>query len=393
MNNFTLCTPTNVVFGENTEMQTGALLKADGATKVMLVHYGNEIAPIAALIERVKKSIEEAGLPYVDVTGVVPNPRVSKVREAIAIAKAEGVDYFLAIGGGSAIDTAKSAALGMCYDGDVWDLFGDNVAPQDSYPVAAVLTIAAAGSEMSSGAVITNDETLSKRDTGHVKAACHFAIMNPAITLSLPPYQTASGCADILMHTMERYLSTHESLDITDGISEALMRTVIHHSKVLAKEPENMKSRWEVMWAGSLAHNGLTGCGISAVDFPVHMLEHELGGFYDVTHGAGLAAIWASWAREMLPLLKDRLSKFAINVWNVPNVGTEEEIALAGIAKMEEFYREIKMPTSLADLGLSLSDAEIEKLASEAIYRAAANPQMTEALKKDQAVRIFHAAK
>lgn len=393
MNNFTICTPTNVVFGENTELQTGTLLKEDGATKVMVVHYGNEIPVIAQLIERVKTSIEEAGLSYVNLDGVVPNPKVSKVREAIALAKEVGVDYFLAIGGGSAIDTAKAAALGMCYDGDVWDLFTGTVQPTDCYPVAAVLTIAASGSEMSNGTVITNDDTLLKRDCGHVKASCRFAVMNPAITLSLPAYQTASGCADILMHTMERYISSHDSLDITDGISEGLMKAVIKNTKNLIEDPQNMKARWEVMWAGSLSHNGLTGCGIEEIDFPVHMLEHELGGIYNVTHGAGLTAIWASWAREMLPLLKDRLSKFAINVWGVEALESEEATALAGIKKMEEFYQLIKMPISLAELGLSLNEEEIDVISSQAIYRTIANPQMKEALKKDQAIRILNAAK
>lgn len=393
LNNFVYYTPTKVVFGTDTEMQTGQLLKEAGATKVMIVHFGQPIPTLVNLVDRVKKNIEEQGIETIELSGVVPNPRLSKVYEGIEIARRENVDYFLAIGGGSVIDTAKAIALGMCYEGDVWDFFIGKADPQDSFPVSCVLTIAATGSEMSSGLVITKDENLLKRDCGHPNVACRFSIMNPDITLSLPAYQTASGCADILMHTMERYICSHDSLDITDSISEGLMKTVIKHAKILVDNPQDKKARWEVMWASSLSHNGITGCGMHEIDFPAHMLEHELGGMFDVTHGAGLTAIWGSWAREMLPILSDRLSKFATDVMGVEKKSTEKETAIAGIEALENFFKEIKMPINMTELGISPTDEQIETLASLAIHRTIANPHLKEALQKQQALNIFKNAK
>ncbi|OON96615.1 MAG: butanol dehydrogenase [Candidatus Epulonipiscioides saccharophilum] len=390
MNNFIYYAPTKVIFGTDTEMMSGELLKEAGANSVMLVHFGYEIQVLGDLVKRVKKNIIDAGIKVTELTGIVANPRLSKVYEGIELAKKEKVDYLLAIGGGSSIDTAKAIGLGLCYDGDVWDFFIKTAYPQDCVPVSCILTIAAAGSEMSTGLVITNDDNLMKRDCGHPSVACKFAIMNPDITLSLPAYQTASGCADIIMHTFERYISSHDNLDLTDAISEGLMRTVIDNARILAKEPQNKKARWEVMWAASLSHNGLTGCGIDEVDFPIHMIEHELGGMFDVTHGAGITAIWGTWAREMLPILKDRLSKFAINVFGIEKQNTEEETSLLGIEAMENFFKEIKMPITLKELGINPTDDEIETLATLSIHRTLANPQMKEAVTREQALNILY---
>ncbi|WP_010165691.1 iron-containing alcohol dehydrogenase [Candidatus Epulonipiscium viviparus] len=390
LNNFVYYAPTKVIFGTDAELSTGALLQEAGAKSVMLVHFGYEVKVLGELVTRVRKNIEAAGIKVVELTGIVPNPRLSKVYEGIELAKAEKVDYLLAIGGGSSIDTAKAIGLGLCYEGDVWDFFIKKANPTDCVPVSCILTIAAAGSEMSTGLVITHDESLLKRDCGHPSVACRFAIMNPDITLSLPAYQTASGCADIIMHTFERYISSHNNLDLTDQISEGLMRTVIANAKILAKEPHNKKARWEVMWAASLSHNGLTGCGIDEVDFPVHMIEHELGGMFDVTHGAGITAIWGTWAREMLPILKDRFSQFAIRVFGIEEQATQEQTSLLGIIAMEDFFKEIKMPISLKELGISPTDEQIETLATLSIHRTLANPQMKEAVTKEQALNILY---
>lgn len=390
LNNFIYYAPTKVVFGADTELMTGKLLKEEGAKSVMLVHFGSTVKVLDELAKRVKRNIEEEGIKVVELTGIVPNPRLSKVYEGIELGKRENIDYLLAIGGGSVIDTAKAVGLGMCYEGDVWDFFIKKATPTSCLPVSCILTMAGAGSEMSTGLVITNDDNLLKRDCGHPSVACRFAIMNPDITLSLPAYQTASGCADIIMHTFERYISSHNNLDLTDEISEGLMRTVIANAKILTQNPQDKKARWEVMWAASLSHNGLTGCGIDEVDFPVHMIEHELGGMFDVTHGAGITAIWGAWAREMQYILQDRFYKFALKVFNIKEQPTIEETVLLGIEAMENFFKEIKMPITLKELGIAPTEEQIETLANLSIHRTLANPHLKEAVTKEQALNILN---
>ena len=299
MENFNYYTPTRVVFGRGTESETGALVKAQGCGKV-LVHYGSGSVVRSGLLDRVYKSLDDAGISYVSLGGVVPNPRLSLVYEGIELCRKEGVDFILAVGGGSVIDSAKAIGYGLANEGDVWDFYEGKRMPSGCMPIGVVLTISAAGSEMSNSSVITNENGWLKRgcntDYGRVK----FAVMNPEITMTLPKYQTASGCVDIMMHTMERYFNQSENMELTDGISEHLIRTVMRNAKILMDEPDNYDARAEVMWAGSLSHNGLTGCGTDGGDWASHQLEHELGGMFDVAHGAGLAAVWGSWARYVL---------------------------------------------------------------------------------------------
>ncbi len=367
MLNFEYYTPTKVVFGKDTEKQAGELVKAFGGTKV-LVHFGGQSAKKSGLLERICNSLEEAGLSYVTLGGVVPNPHLSKVYEGIELCKKEGVDFILAVGGGSVIDSGKAIGYGVANEGDVWDFYAKKRTAKACLPIGAVLTIAAAGSEMSNSSVITNEDGWLKRGYNDDVSRCKFAVMNPELTYTLPAYQTASGCVDILMHTMERYFTKAENTMLTDSVAEGLMRTVIYNAKVLAEDPENYDARAQVMWAGSLSHNGLTGCGTEG-DWASHQLEHELGGMFDVAHGAGLAAVWGSWARYVYKEKPARFAQFAANVFNIPwNSSNLEQMALDGIQAMEAFYRSIHMPTSLAELGVNPTEEQIQELAKKCSF-------------------------
>lgn len=364
MKNFEYFTPTKIIFGEDTHLQTGSLLKSYGAKKV-LIHYGGHSAVKSGLLEQIQSSLEEAGIAYVTLGGVVPNPHLSLIRAGIELCKKENIDFILAVGGGSVIDSAKGIGYGVANPWtDVWNFYLKKETPTDCLPIGVILTIAASGSEMSSSSVVTNEETKQKRGSSKTDfCRPKFAILNPRLTFTLPPYQTASGCVDILMHTMERYFVNMDTLEITDSISEALMKTVIHNAPILMEEPDNYNARAEIMWAGSLSHNGLTGCGTGSGDWACHQLEHELGGVYDVTHGAGLAALWGSWARYVYKENPGRFARFAFNVLNISPGENHEQNALAGIKAMEDFFRSIHMPVNLHELGLYLTEEEIHDLA------------------------------
>lgn len=362
MFDFQLYTPTKVVFGRNAEAQVGDLVKAQHAKKV-LIHYGSGSVIRSGLLDRVKAALTDAGIAYVELGGVVPNPRLSLVYKGIALAKAEGVDFILAVGGGSVIDSAKAIGYGVAEDADVWELFEHTRTAAACLPIGVVLTLAATGSEMSMGSVITKEEGWSKRAYDDDLCRPRFAVMNPELTMTLPSYQTACGCVDIMMHTMERYFTSGGNMEITDSIAEALLRTVITNAKILMEHPMDYDARAEVMWAGSLAHNGLTGCGSSGGDFSTHMLEHEMGGLYDVAHGAGLAAIWGSWARYVCNDCLHRFRRFAVNVMGVDADGTDEQIALKGIEATEAFFRSLNMPTSFAEMGIRPTEDEMQDMA------------------------------
>ena len=361
MLNFDYCAPTKVVFGKGTEARVGELVREQQGKKV-LVHYGSKSARASGLLDRICASLSQAGIGYVTLGGVVPNPRLSKVYEGIDLCRREGVDFILAVGGGSVIDSAKAISYGLSHDFDVWDLFEGKAKATAFKPLGVVLTIAAAGSEMSWSTVITKEEGWLKRPYNDDIARPKFAIMNPELTYSLPEYQTMSGCVDILMHTMERYFTTVDTMDLTDRIAEALMRTVMENAHVLRRDPHNYKARAEVMWASSLSHNGLTGLGATA-DWVSHRLEHELSGMFDVAHGAGLAAVWGSWARYVFKTKAARFAQFAVRVLDVQEASDEEVTALKGIEAMESFFRSIGMPTSIHELGYDLTDEQVKELA------------------------------
>ena len=356
---FNFYAPTRIVFGRESESQLPQLIKDNGGQRV-LVHYGGGSARRSGLLDKVFGMLRQAGIHYVELGGVVPNPLLSKVVEGVDLCRREKVDFILAVGGGSVIDSAKAIGYGVGYDGDLWDFWDGKASPKSCLPIGVMLTIPAAGSEMSSSCVITKDDGLLKRGINSDLCRCRFCIMNPERTYTLPPYQTAAGATDIMMHTMERYFSKYEDMTLTDAIAEALLRTVKDSAYEVLNHPEDYRHRAQIMWAGSLAHNDLTECGLEK-DFATHRLEHELSALFGVTHGAGLAALWGSWARYVMPRHVGRFVQFAVNVMGVTNdFAHPEDVALRGIEAMERFYRDINMPTSIPELiGRRATDEEI----------------------------------
>lgn len=357
MNNFNYYIPTNVVFGKGVETQVGALIKEQGAKKVLL-HFGGSSAEKSGLLNRVRISLEGHNISYVELGGVVPNPRLSLIKKGIEICKKEAVDFILSVGGGSVIDSAKGIAAGVHYDGDVWDMYEGKYVAQSAIPTGCILTIAAAGSEMSAGTVVTKDEGLVKRPMSAPCLRLQFSILNPELTYTLPMYQTSSGVVDIIMHTLERYFTKDDPMKMTDIIAEGLIRNVMDNGRILMNDPNNYEARAEIMWSGSLSHSGLTELGVST-DWATHELEHELSGMLDVAHGAGLSAIWGSWARYVYQDKPERFEQFAKEVFGIEGVNA----AVEGIEAMEAYFREIDMPVSIPELlGYSLTEEQIEEL-------------------------------
>ena len=362
MRDFVYHAPTEVVFGKQSEEKVSSLVKKYGGHKG-LVHYGGKSAKKSGLLDKICGLLRDGGVDFVCLGGVVPNPRLSLVHEGIDLCRKEGVDFILAIGGGSVIDSSKAIACGVPYDGEVWDFYTGKATPACYLPVACVLTIPAAGSEMSESSVITNEDGDVKLGYSNQLSRPRFAIMNPVRTFTLPPYQTAAGVTDMIMHTMERYFSPEDDMDLTDAIAEALMKSMMENVFKVLADPEDYRARAQIMWGGSLAHNDLTGCGMSG-DWATHQLEHELSGMFDVTHGAGLAAMWPSWARYVYKENVSRFVRFAVNVMGVPQDFTDPEgTALKGIEAMERFYHAIGMPVNIHELiGKEITDAEIQEM-------------------------------
>ena len=363
MKDFNYYAPTEVVFGEQSEEQVAALVKKYGGTKV-LVHYGGKSAERSGLLDKICGLLTEGGIPFLKLGGVVPNPRLSLAKQGIELCRQENIDFILAVGGGSVIDSAKCIAYGVCMEDDVWDLYlGKAEAPKTMLPVASVLTIPAAGSEMSEASVITNENGDIKIGYSNNMSRPKFAIMNPCRTMTLPPYQTAAGVTDMMMHTMERYFTHDDDMDVTTDIAEALLRSMKNAIFAVLKNPEDYRYRAQIMWAGSVMHNGLTGCG-QKDDWATHQLEHELSAMFDVTHGAGLAAVWPSWARYVMHENLSRFVRFAVNVMDVPNDFSDPEgTALKGIEAMERFYHAIGMPINIKELiGKDITDEEIKEM-------------------------------
>ena len=390
---FNFYAPTRVVFGKNAEMQIGDLVAQQNGHKV-LVHYGGGSAERSGLLGVVREQLKSNGIPFVELGGVVPNPLLSKVQEGISLCRREQVDFILAVGGGSVIDSAKAIGYGSLYDGDVWDFWAGKAVPEACLPIGVVLTIPAAGSEMSSSCVITKDDGLIKRGINSDLCRCRFAVMNPERTYTLPPYQTAAGATDIMMHTMERYFSKYEDMTLTDAIAEALLKTVKDAALVVMEHPEDYRYRAQIMWAGSLAHNDLTECGTEK-DFATHRLEHELSALFGVTHGAGLAALWPSWARYVKDKHLSRFVQFAVNVMGIENdFAHPDETAEKGIRAIEDFYRKIGMPTSIHELlGREVTDDEIEVLVDKCSRGKTITIGAMEVLGADEMRAIYRLAK
>lgn len=391
MQNFVQYAPTEVIFGKDTEKETGAEVKKWGGSRVLLV-YGGGSAVRSGLIGRVEESLKKEGIAYEEFGGVKPNPRLAFAEEGVRKAIAFGADFILAVGGGSAIDTAKGIAHGAANpDKQLWDIWTKKVPLTKSTPVGVVLTIAAAGSEMSDSAVLTNEAIGKKSGINTVFNRVKFAVMNPELAFTLPEYQLACGITDIMMHTMERYFIPGIKCQLTDEISEGLLRTVIENGRLVMKNKEDYDAMAEVMWCSSISHNNLTEAG-RGKDFSVHKLGQALGAKYDVAHGASLAAVWGSWARYQYSSAAGRFARFADKVWGIRKED-EKEAALAGIEATEAYFRAIGMPTSLTELGVDPSEKELRELSLNATMNDTVKLSRLKPLGAEEVLEIYHMAR
>ena len=362
MNNFRFYSPTYFVFGKGTENEAGQCVKKFGGSKV-LIHYGGGSVIRSGLLGRVKESLKNAGIDFVELGGVMPNPRSGLVYEGIELCRKEAVDFILAVGGGSTIDSAKAIAAGVKYDGDFWDFF-EGKPIEEALPVGTVLTIAAAGSEGSGDTVITKEEGMLKRGAGAEALRPVFSILNPELTQTLPPYQTACGATDIMAHVFERYFTNTKEVEITDRLCEAVLLTMIKEVPRVIEDPNNYEARANIMCAGMVAHNNLVGVGRDQ-DWSSHGIEHELSALYDVAHGAGLAVIFPAWMTYVMKHDISRFAQIAVRVWGCEmNFAYPEETAKEGIKRFKEFLVSIGMPISFKELGAKEEDIPlmVEKL-------------------------------
>lgn len=370
MQKFSYWSPTEVVFGKDTENEVAAYVKKYGGSRVFTVYGGGSVVR-SGLLARVHAALDAAGIAHEEFGGVQPNPTLEHARAGVAAAQAFGADFILGLGGGSAIDTAKGIAHGVATpEVDIWDYWTKEKTVEKSLPVGVILTISAAGSETSDSSVLTNKATGSKRGLGTPFNRPRFAIMNPELTYTLPPYQIACGITDIMMHTLDRYFNPLEN-ELTDSIAEALLRTVIANGTTAMSDSHNYEAMSEIMWAGSLSHNGLTGLG-GLGDFAPHQLGHELSGMFDIAHGASLATMWGHWAHYVYKTKPSRFARYARNVWHLDG-STEEELALAGIEKTVEYFRSIGMPTRFSaakEIGVQTEDV-LRELAHRCTFEGA----------------------
>ncbi|HCM28231.1 MAG TPA: NADH-dependent alcohol dehydrogenase [Treponema sp.] len=348
MENFDFRNPTKIVFGKGTESRVGAETAA--YSKKILLHYGSGSIKASGLYGRVTASLKAAGVEWTELGGVVPNPRLSLVREGVRLCKEKGIGLVLAVGGGSVIDSAKAIAMGAVIDGDVWDFYLGKGEPKEALPVGTVLTIPAAGSESSTGTVITNDEGQLKRAVNSDLIYPRFSILNPELCFTLPRFQVACGAADIMAHLMERYFTTVRNVEFTDRLIEATMKTVARQVALVLADQKDYDAWADLMWAGTVAHNNLLNTGRIG-DWASHDIEHEISGIYDVAHGAGLAVVFPAWMKHTLETDVDRFAQWAVRVWNVENdFRNPEAVAREGIRRLEAFFRSMGLGTKLGDL-------------------------------------------
>ena len=358
MENFNFYSPTEFVFGKERENETGSLVKKYGGSRVF-IHYGGGSAVKSGLLDRVKKSLDSEGIFYTELGGVKPNPRDTLIYKGIEICKKENIDFILSVGGGSCIDSSKGIAAGACYDGDFWDFYSHKAVVEKALPIGTVLTIAAAGSEGSGGSVVTQESTMLKRDTGSDVLRPRFSVLNPALTCTLPAYQTACGAADIMAHVFERYFTNTPEVEITDRLCEAVLLTMIKETPRVIADPDNYEARANIMWAGTVAHNDIVGVGRSQ-DWNSHGIEHELSGLYDCAHGAGLAVIMPAWMEFVMNHNVMRFAQMAVRVWGCEmNFEKPEETAIKGIRCFRRFLHDIGLPINLAELGAKEEDIPV----------------------------------
>ena len=360
MNNFVFYSPTEFVFGKATEMQVGALARKHGARKVMIVYGGGSVVR-SGLLDRVKQSLQEAGIEYCLMGGVQPNPVDTKVYEGIEFCRREQADMLLPVGGGSVIDTAKAIAAGVLYEGDFWDFYIGKAKVTTALKVAVVLTIPAAGSEGSGNTVITKLDGLQKLSLRVPEVLRPvFSIMNPELTYTLPPFQTACGVADMMAHIMERYFTNTQEVEIGDRLCEGTLMAIINEAPKVMRNPEDYGARANLMWAGMIAHNGTCGVGCEE-DWASHFLEHEISAIYGVTHGAGLSVIFPAWMTWMVEHNVGKIAQYAVRVWGVPESEDKKAVALEGIGKLKAFFSSLGLPVTFKELGVENPD--IDRLA------------------------------
>jgi alcohol dehydrogenase len=365
MQDFVFQNGTKIIFGKEKEQEVGQESVIFG--KKLLLHYGGGSIKNSGLYDTVVQSLQGQGIEIYELGGVKPNPRVSLVREGVALCKEHGIHFILAVGGGSVIDSAKAIAAGAKYDGDVWDFFSGKSNVTECLPIGVVLTIPAAGSETSSGTVITNEDGWYKRSTGHNSMRPQFAILNPVLTYTLPSYQTACGITDMMAHILERYFTREKNVDLTDRLCEATLKAIINNAHTVIEDPTNYEARAEIMWSGTIAHNDLLSTGRIG-DWGSHDIEHELSGIYDIAHGAGLAIIFPAWMKYVYKHDINRFVQYANRVWDVEiDLNDLEKTALAGIKKTEQFFQSIGMPITLRDA--EISEEHFEEMAKKATER------------------------
>ena len=339
-------------------MQTGELVRKYGASKVLIVYGGGSVVR-SGLLERVKQTLAQTGIPCLELGGVQPNPIDTKVYEGIDLCRREGVDFVLAVGGGSVIDTAKAIAAGVPYEGDFWDFYIQKATVSSALKVAVVLTIPAAGSEGSGNSVITKVSTLQKMSLRAPELLRpRFSIMNPELTFTLPPYQTAAGIVDMMAHIMERYFTNTADTEIADRLCEGTLKAIITEAPRVMADPKDYGARANIMWSGMIAHNGTCGVG-NEEDWTSHFMEHEISALYDVTHGAGLAVIFPAWLTWMASHHVEKVAQYAARVWDVPVSEDLKAMALEGVARLKSFFTSIGMPVNFAQLGVEHPDIEL----------------------------------
>lgn len=391
MKNFEFYAPTRVIFGKDTHKNVGAVIKEYGFQKVM-IHYGGASARKSGLLDAVEASLQKEGIAYVTLGGVQANPTLSMARQGIELCLREKVDFILAVGGGSVIDSAKCIGDGAGNpETDVWKFFTKEAVPQRAIPVGTILTLAASGSEMSASCVITNEDGGLKRGFNSVTHRPLFSIMNPELTFTVSKFQTGCGTVDIMMHTLERYMGTDKDTALTDRIAEGLLKSTIEAGRIADQEPENYEARATLMWAGSLSHNDLTSAGRSYM-MQVHQMEHELSGMYPrIAHGAGLSALWPSWARYVCGGYPERFAQYAVRVWNI-DMDFEDPMktALAGIKATEDFFKSLGMPVSLKEL--DVTEDSIDEMAEKCTFFGTRTLPGIKELGKEEIAEIFKRA-
>ncbi|HHU27763.1 TPA: iron-containing alcohol dehydrogenase [bacterium] len=391
MKNFRYHNYTEIIFGKDSENEVGIHIKKY-ASKILL-HYGGGSIKKSGLYDRVKSALEKENIEVIELGGVKPNPRLSLVKEGIKLCKEHNIDFILAVGGGSVIDSSKAIAIGANYDGDVWDFFMGKKIEHEPLKLGVILTIPAAGSESSVSCVITNEETLIKKGVNSPLIRPMFAIMNPELTFTLPKYQTACGIVDMFCHILERYFTNELHVDVTDGLCEGLMKAIIKNAERILKEPNNYEIRAEIMLAGLIAHNGSLDLG-RVGDWASHNMEHELSAIYDIAHGAGLAITTPAWAKYVYKHNIPRFVRFANQVFNVEvNPFNLEETALKGIEELEKFFRSLDLPTRLSEVSEIKADDELFKLMAQKIVETYGTIGRFVTLEFDDIVSIYRLAK